>query len=59
MQLMSGCAPDKREPNALGGIATITVDTVLLLIILSGLFVIRYRGGNACGLTRLLWTQVS
>ena len=31
---------------------------VLLLIIFSGLLVIRCRGGGTFGLTRLLWKQV-
>jgi hypothetical protein len=38
--------------------ATVLVDIVLLLIILAGLLVMRYRGGGGFGLTRLIWKQV-
>jgi hypothetical protein len=50
--------PVKNSSNALGFIATIVADMVLLLIILVGLLVMRSRGGGAFGLTRLIWQQV-
>jgi len=46
------------DSNALGFIATIIADMVLLLIILACLLVMRYRGGGEFGLTRLIWQQV-
>ncbi len=33
-------------------------DMVLLLIVLTGLVIMRRRGGSTFGLTRLLWNQV-
>ena len=52
------CGFHEGESNALGFIVTLTADMVLLLIIFSGLLVIRFRGGGAFGLTRVLWKQV-
>ena len=52
------CVPVKNTSSALGFIATILADIVLLLIILAGLVAMRYRGGGEFGLTRLIWKQV-
>jgi hypothetical protein len=46
------------DSNALGFIAAILADMVLLLIVLAGLLVMRCRDGGALGLSRLLWKQV-
>ncbi|KAN0116418.1 hypothetical protein V8E52_006037 [Russula decolorans] len=51
------CGPVKNNSNALGFIATIIANMVLLLIILAGLLDMRRGGGGAFGLTRLIWKQ--
>ncbi|KAF8494674.1 hypothetical protein F5888DRAFT_639541 [Russula emetica] len=52
------CEPVKNSSNnALGFTATAITDMILLLIILSGLFIMRWRVGGAFGLTHLLWKQ--
>jgi hypothetical protein len=50
--------PVGNDASEWGFIPTIVADMALLLIILSGLSVLRRNGGGTFGLTRLLWTQV-
>jgi hypothetical protein len=53
-----GCARVKSPSSTFSYILTIIADMVLLLIILTGLLVLRLGGGGTFGLTRILWKQV-
>ena len=50
--------PVKNKSSTFSYALTIFADLALLLIILTGLLVLRRRGGGTFGLTRILWKQV-
>jgi len=52
-----GCAPAKSNISTFSYIVAIIADMALLLIILTGLLVMRRRIGGTFGLTRVLWKQ--
>jgi len=56
----SGCGRLNTDTSELSLIALLVADIALLLIMLFGLFRLRFQvhGGGAFGMTQLLWRQV-
>jgi len=52
------CIPVNIESNELNMIAMAITDIALLLFMLIGLFRLRHRGNDLCGLRQVLWRQV-